>query len=149
VWGASQWISWAHSLLTLPLAPAAILETCAPYAREELARDLDDAAWDVIASATVDDRLQAKKWDHWLEYCSDIRRDPYLQDSSATIQQHLLIDFAARNRRGYYGRGLQVGAQTPETALRHMAQTIVLAGYPDPPRSYRSTDLDLLPFSPF
>jgi hypothetical protein len=57
---------------------------------------------------------------------------PYVQDSSATIQQHLLIGFAAQNRRGYYGRGLQVGAQTPETALRHVAQTIVLAGYSVP-----------------
>ena len=121
------------------------METCAPYAREDIARDLD-SAWDAIASATVDDRVQAKNWDHWLEYCSDARRDPYLQDSSATIQQHLLIGFAARNRRGYYGRGLQVGTQTPETALRHVAQTIVLAGYPDPRRSYGSTDLDL-PFS--
>jgi hypothetical protein len=121
------------------------LETCAPHARDDLARDLD-AAWDAIASATVDDRLQAKNWEHWMEYCSDARRDPYLQDSSSTIQQHLLIGFAARNRRGYYGRGLQVGAQTPETALRHVAQTIVLAGYPDPRRLYGSTGLDL-PFS--
>jgi hypothetical protein len=63
---------------------ATILETCAPYARDELARDLD-TAWNTIASATVDDGLQAKSRDHWLEYCSDGRRDPYLQDSSATI----------------------------------------------------------------
>jgi hypothetical protein len=121
------------------------LETCAPYARDKLALDLD-AAWNAIASATVDGRLQAKNWDHWLEYCSDDWRDPYLQDSSVTIQQHLLIGFAARNRRGYYGRGLQVGAQTLETALRHVAQTIVLARYFDPGRSYGSSDLDL-PFS--
>jgi hypothetical protein len=34
--------------------------------------------------------------------------------------------------RGYYGRRAQVQAQTPETALRHVAQTLVLDGYPDP-----------------
>jgi hypothetical protein len=81
-----------------------------------------------------------------MEFCSDARRDPYLLDSSKSIQQQLLLGFAARIRRGYYGKGTQVQAQTPETALRHVAQTLVLAGYPDPRRSYGSKDLDL-PFS--
>jgi hypothetical protein len=62
------------------------------------------------------------------------------------VQQNLLIGFTARVRRGYYGKGHQVQAQTPETALRHVAQTIVLAGYANPRRSYGSKDLDL-PFS--
>jgi integrase len=62
------------------------------------------------------------------------------------VQQNLLIGFTARVRRGYYGKGHQVQAQTPETALRHIAQTIVLAGYANPRRSYGSKDLDL-PFS--
>jgi hypothetical protein len=100
----------------------------------------------VIATATVDDRIQAKNWSAWVEFCSDARRDPYLTDSSKPIQQQLLLGFASRVRRGYYGRGHQVNAQTPETALRHVAQTLVLAGYPDPRRSYGSKDLDL-PFS--
>ena len=81
-----------------------------------------------------------------MELCSETRREPYLQDSSTTIQQHPLLCFAAPNRRVYYGRDRQVGAQTLETALRHVAQTIVLVGYSDPRRSYGSTDLDL-PFS--
>jgi hypothetical protein len=94
----------------------------------------------------VDDRSQAKNWDHWLEYCSDARCDPYLLHCPKPVQQQLLLGFAARIRRGYYGRGSQVQAATPETALRHVAQTIVLAGYPDPRRSYGSKDLDL-PFA--
>jgi integrase len=94
----------------------------------------------------VDDKLQAKNWDYWLEFCSDARRDPYLLDCDRPIQQQLLIGFAARVRRGYYGRGRTVQAQTPETAVRHVAQAIVLAGYPDPRRSSGSKDLDL-PFA--
>jgi integrase len=90
--------------------------------------------------------LQAKNWDYWLEFCSEARRDPYLLQCTKPVQQQLLIGFAARIRRGYYGRGLKVQAQTPETSLRHVAQTLVLAGYPDPRRSYGSKDLDL-PFS--
>jgi hypothetical protein len=121
------------------------LEACAPYARADLARDID-AGWAAVAAATVDDQLQAKNWDSWLEFCSDARQDPYLVGCPKPIQQQLLIGFAARMRRGYYGRGRQVNAQTPETALRHISQTIVLAGYPDPRRSYGAKDLDL-PFS--
>jgi hypothetical protein len=94
----------------------------------------------------VDDALRATNWTNWIEFCSDARRDPYLLDSSKPIQQQLLVGFAARVRRGYYGRGRQVQSQTPETALRHVAQTIVLAGYADPRRSYGGNNLDL-PFS--
>lgn len=94
----------------------------------------------------MDDQLRAKNWQSWLEYASDARCDPYLQQLSKTVQQNLLIGFTARVRRGYFGRGTQVQAQTPETALRHVAQTIVLAGYADPRKSYGSKDLDL-PFS--
>jgi hypothetical protein len=76
---------------------------------------------------------------------------PYLLHCSKPIQQQLLIGFAARIRRGYYGRGIKVQAQTSETSLRHVAQTLVLAGYPDPRWSYGSKDLDSkdldLPFS--
>jgi integrase len=94
----------------------------------------------------VDDRLRATNWQHWIEFCSGARRDPYLVNDSKEVQQNLLIAFTQRVRRGYYGRGARVQAQTPETALRHVAQTLVLAGYPDPRRSYGAKELDL-PFS--
>jgi hypothetical protein len=121
------------------------LETCAPYAQEDLARDIH-AGWAAIAAATVDDQLQAKNWDTWMEFCSDARNDPYLVGSNKPVQQHLLVGFAARARRGYYGKGRQVNAQTPETALPHVSQALVLAGYPDPRRSFGAKDLDL-PFT--
>ena len=78
-----------------------------------------------------------------MELCSDKQQDPYLQDSSTTIQHHLLLSFAAQNRWLYYYRYHQVGTKTPETALRHVAQTIVMSGYSGPRWSYGYTDLDL------
>ena len=61
-----------------------ILETCEPYARDDIARDLN-ATWGTIYAATVDDRIQVKNWDNWMEFWLDTRRDPYLQDSSTTV----------------------------------------------------------------
>ena len=83
---------------------------------------------------------------NWMKLWWDTQGDPQLQGSSTTIQQHLLLSFAARNRRGYYGRGRQVGTKTSENALRHVAQTIALEGYANPHLSYSSTDTDV-PFS--
>ena len=37
----------------------------APFAIYYIASDLD-AVWDMIYAATVDDRIQAKKWDIWM-----------------------------------------------------------------------------------
>jgi hypothetical protein len=91
----------------------------------------------------VDDQVRAKNWDDWLEFCTDARRNPHLIDSTKSIQQQLLVAFAARVRRGHYRQGNTVQAQTPKTALRQVAQTLVLAGYPDPQRSYGAHKLDL------
>ena len=128
--------------LYLPLTTETILATCAPYNRADIACYLD-AVWYAIVSETVDDQLQAKNWDNWMEFCSDMQRDPYLKGISTTIQHKILLGFYAQNRRGYYSRGCKVGSPTPHTALRHMSQTIVLAGYEDPWQSYGSTYLDL------
>ena len=46
---------------------------------------------------SVDDQLQAKNWDNLMEFYLYTRRDPYLLDSSATIQKHLLLCFPAWN----------------------------------------------------
>jgi hypothetical protein len=62
------------------------------------------------------------------------------------VQQQLLVAFAARMRQGHYGKGCKVQSQTPKTTLRHVAQTLVLAGYADPRWSYAGNNLDL-PFS--
>ena len=107
---------------------ATILDTCEPYTRDDISRDLD-SAWDAISAATVDEQIQAKKWNNWMELWSETQKYPYLKNIYTNIQQHILLGFYECNRQGYYSRGRQVGAQTSETDLRHVAQTIVLAGY--------------------
>jgi hypothetical protein len=76
-------------------------------------------------------------------WSSAVRRDPHLLNCTKPLQQQLLIGFAERIRQGYCSRRLKVQAQTPETALRHVVQTLVLAGYPDSRWSYGSKDLHL------
>ena len=118
------------------------MEIRASYARDEIDNYLN-GEWGAITAATVDYRLQTKNWDNWMELFLYTQWDPFLQDSSTTIQQHPILSFSARNSRSYYNWGRQVGAQTPETALRHVVQTIVLPVYSDPRRSYGSTDINL------
>jgi hypothetical protein len=57
--------------------------------------------------------------------------------------QTLLLAFAAQVRFGLFGKGKPVGHQTVEKALRHVAQTLQLAGYDDPRKTYRAKELDL------
>ena len=59
------------------------------------------------------------------------------------FKHELLLSFAVRIREGYAGKGQRVGAQSVATGLRHVAQTNVLAGYPDPRRTYGDKELDL------
>jgi hypothetical protein len=116
------------------------LEKCAPHAHTDLQRDIN-AGWQAIGAASVDETLRAKNWQSWLKFCSDARCDPYLQQTAKSVQQNLLIGFAARVRRGHSGS--QVQSHTPEIVLHNMAQTIVLAGYANLRRSYGCKDLNL------
>jgi hypothetical protein len=59
------------------------------------------------------------------------------------LQQTYLLAFAARFRTGIFGRAVQVGFQSVEKAIRHVAQTLLLAGYADPRRTYGASELDL------
>ena len=43
-----------------------ILDTFSPYSRDDISNDID-VAWDTIAAATADDRLQAINWDNWMQ----------------------------------------------------------------------------------
>ena len=48
------------------LPPKKILDTFSPYSRDDISNDID-VAWDTIAAATADDRLQAINWDNWMQ----------------------------------------------------------------------------------
>jgi hypothetical protein len=65
---------------------------------------------------------------------------PYLDKA---LKQTYLLAFAARVRTVIYRQAVQVGSQSVETALRHVAQTLLLAGYNDPRRTSGAKELDL------
>ena len=58
----------------------------------------------------------------------------------------ILLAFSARVCTEFFGKKRQVGAQSVEKAMRHVAQTLVLAGFSDPRRTSGARQLDL-PFS--
>ena len=89
----------------------------------------------------MDTAVRATSWRWWQQYCTDCGTDPWLRDTNPALRSQLLLGFAARARTGYFGKGRQVGAQTVEEALRHVAQAFVLEGYTDPRRAGASADL--------
>lgn len=107
------------------------MENCAPYAQADIACAVN-IAWQAIADATVDDTRWMRHWQALCEHCGDCHRDPYMCGLSKPLQQELLLSFAVRLRECHFGRGKRAGAQNVATGLRHVAQTNVLAGYPDP-----------------
>jgi hypothetical protein len=91
----------------------------------------------------VDDQARATAWQNWTAYARECQIDPWLRYQSKPSKQTYFLAFAARVRSGIFGHAVQVGHQTVEKALRHVAQTLLLAGYDDPRRTYGSKELDL------
>ena len=110
-----------------------ILERCAPEWRDRIRSHLD-AGRQAIALATLDEDLRVKNWRGWQHWTGICGVDPFLTGYPPAEQQIILIGFSDRIRSGYYGKGNRVGAQTVETASRHILQAIVLAGGRDPRR---------------
>ena len=121
------------------------MATCQPTARAALQCDFD-AARAALDAATVDNAARTTSWRWWDRYCTECGTDPWLRDTTPATRCQLLLGFAARTRTGSFGKGRQVGAQTVEKALRHVAQAFVLEGYPDPRRTGAGSDL-ALPFT--
>jgi hypothetical protein len=118
------------------------LDQCPAAFRPLVQRDLH-TAWAEIATATVDDTARSAAWRNWSRYSQECHIDPWLRFHSKPSKQTYLLAFAARVRSGIFGNAVQVGHQTVEKALRHVAQTLLLAGYDDPRRTYGSKELDL------
>jgi len=91
----------------------------------------------------VDDEVQRTGWNNWAPFASGCGVDPWLRAQSKSQKQAYLLAFAARVRTGIFGRAVQVGHQSVEKAFRHVAQTLVLAGFGDPRRSHGASELDL------
>jgi hypothetical protein len=91
----------------------------------------------------VDDEVQRTGWNNWATYASGCGINPWLRTQSKSRKQAYLLAFAARVQTGIFGRAVQVGHQSVEKALRHKAQTLVLAGLDDPRQSHGASELDL------
>ncbi len=114
-----------------------------PAAFQPLVQHDLNAAWAAIGVVTVDDKERSKNWQDWRRYAMSACADPYLRGIRRPGQQNLLIAFAARVQTGLYGKGRQVGHQSVEKSLHQVAQTLQLAGYNDPQRTYGSKELNL------
>ena len=66
----------------------------------------------------------------------------YLLHLEKPQQQEVLIVFASRFRAGEFGNGKEVRVVSVDVALQAVAQTIVMAGNPDPRRTYNQKELD-------
>jgi hypothetical protein len=91
----------------------------------------------------VDDAARRTAWTNWTAYARECRIDPYMRCLPKALKQTYLIAFAARVRTGIFGHAVQVGFQSVEKALRHVAQTLLLVGFDDPQRTYGAKELDL------
>ena len=112
-----------------------MLETCDPESRQHLEGCLD-AAWAAINRGTVDEPRRLRYWDHWCRYTSERWRvSPFLDGCSATQRAGILAAFAVGGRKGHYGRGFRIAAQSVDRALRAVGQTFQLAGRPDPTKA--------------
>lgn len=90
-------------------------------------------------AATTQDRK--KYWTHWCAYVQPLGVDPHLQETTFTTTARALSGFAARVRRGTYGRGRQITAQAVNSAITAIGQTIALATGVNPTKLHGSDKL--------
>jgi hypothetical protein len=132
-----------HYIVPTATATALLAQCPAAFFWPLVQHDLD-AAWAAIGTATVDNEVRRTGWNNWATYAQQGGGvDPWLRTQSKSQKQAYLLAFAARVRTGIFGRAVQVGHQSVEKALRHVAQTLVMAGFDDPRRSHGANDLDL------
>ena len=67
-----------------------------------------------------------------MHYANAVEVDPLLQHTNPLIRDMVLTAFAARVRRGYYGRGDQIKVQSVTDSMAAISKTIELAGYRSP-----------------
>ncbi len=95
---------------------------------------LQNIAWEVIGTATVDRTKCDCYWRAWTAHCQLYPKELGSRLTASKTTDRLLT-FAVAVREGQYGLGSQVKVQSVERALRHVAQRLVLDGHPDPRQS--------------
>jgi hypothetical protein len=101
----------------------------------------NSAVWSNVISTLRGQQLGLRQWairTSWTAYARESQFNP------KPLKQTYLLAFAARVRTDIFGHAVQVGFQSVEKALRHMAQALVLAGFDDPRWTYGAKELDLL-----
>jgi len=100
---------------------------------------LRNSAWEAIGNATVDGAERQRHWKAWESHTQAHGGNVYLTGISTEARTDALLTFAVAIRSGKYGQKHQVGVQSVEKALRHVAQAFVLARVPDPRRQFSTT----------
>ena len=118
------------------------MENCRPADRDHLRRH-QMLAWEAIGNARVDDTQRLNYWRHWVNHCIMSNAPTYLVGLSKPQKHEVLLCFASRVREGVLGNGKEVRVGSVDVALRAVGQTLVMAGYEDPRRSYNQKALDL------
>ena len=77
-------------------------------------------------------RSREKYWGAWVRYANAIEVDPLLAKTDPLIRDMALTAYAARVRRGHYGRRNQIRVSGVSEALSSISKTIELAGYRSP-----------------
>jgi hypothetical protein len=92
---------------------------------------LQDIAWQVIGSATVDGSKRECYWRAWKTHCS-LHRDHPGTILPPHIPSDQLLTFAVAVPEGLYSKECQVQVQTVKKAHQLVSQKLVLDGHPDP-----------------
>ena len=109
------------------------MEGVSPLAKNHLKSDVL-AAWRAIDNGVVaqNTKTREKYWSYWTTYTKLFGKSPFLTDCTKVEQIIIVTAFAARVRRGYYGKGKQVTVQTVTQALSAISKTCELAGESSP-----------------
>ncbi|GFH62127.1 hypothetical protein CTEN210_18603 [Chaetoceros tenuissimus] len=121
-------------IFQLTLSFAASFLGCVPLAkRVNIAHDCL-SAWramgDGVTAQNTKDRQ--KYWQHWSEYCRQVKIDPMFRETSERFVLLAVTSFAARVWAGYYGNRSVVKVQSVTKALAAISKTIKLAGGKSP-----------------
>ena len=109
------------------------MEGIHPIPKDFIKGDIN-SVWRAISNGVVAQNIKTREkyWAHWTSYTSLFNKNPYLTDCTNKEQIIIVTAFAARVRKGYYGKGKQVTVQTITQALSAITKTCELVGQPSP-----------------
>ena len=92
------------------------------------------SAWEAINNGVVAKTNQTRKkyWAHWTAYVKTFQVEPFLTTCNPIQQAIIITAFAARVRKGSYGRGNTIKVPSVANALAAISTTIELAGFNSP-----------------